>query len=56
MSKTSFEELVNILKPYLDKQVTRMRKPTSTVSGCFFLSIIVTQQMPLEYHVVWCHL
>ena len=56
MSKTSFEELVNILKPYLDKQVTRMRKPISTVSGCFFLSIIVTQQMPLEYHVVWCHL
>ena len=56
MSKTSFEELVNILKPYLDKQVTRMRKPISTVSDCFFLSTIVTQQIPLEYHVVLCHL
>ena len=30
MSKTSFEELVNILRPYLEKQVTRMRKPIST--------------------------
>ena len=27
MSKTSFEELVNILRPYLEKQVTRLRKP-----------------------------
>ena len=30
MSETSFEELVNILRPYLEKQVTRMRKPVST--------------------------
>ena len=30
MSKTCFEELVNILRPYLEKQVTRMRKPIST--------------------------
>ena len=30
MSKTSFEELVNILRPYLEKQVTRMRKSVST--------------------------
>ena len=30
MSKTSFEELVNILKPCLEKQLTRMRKPIST--------------------------
>ena len=30
MSKTSFEELVNILRPYLEKQATRMRKPIST--------------------------
>ena len=37
MSKTSFEELVNILRICLEKQVTRMRKPISTVSNCFFL-------------------
>ena len=30
MSKTSFEELVDILRSYLEKQVTRMRKPIST--------------------------
>ena len=30
MSKTSFEELVNILRPYLEKQVTQMRKPISS--------------------------
>ena len=30
MSKTCFEELVNTLRPYLEKQVTRMRKPVST--------------------------
>ena len=30
MSKTCFEELVNILRPYLEKQVTRTRKPIST--------------------------
>ena len=30
MSKTSFEELVKILRSYLEKQVTRMRKPIST--------------------------
>ena len=30
MSKTSFEKLVNILRPYLGKQVARMRKPIST--------------------------
>ena len=30
MSKTSFEELVNILRPYLEKQVIRMRKTIST--------------------------
>ena len=29
MFKTSFEELVNILRPYLEKQVTRMGKPIS---------------------------
>ena len=29
MSKTSFENLVNILRPYLEKQVTRMRKRIS---------------------------
>ena len=29
MSKTSFEKLVNILRPYLEKKVTRMRKPIS---------------------------
>ena len=30
ISKTSYEELVNILRPYLEKQVTWMRKPIST--------------------------
>ena len=32
MSKTSFEELVNIMRPYLEKQVAGKR-----VSNCFFL-------------------
>ena len=30
MSKTSFKELVNILRSYIEKQVTRMRRPIST--------------------------
>ena len=30
MSETRFEELVNILRPYLEKQVTRMKKSIST--------------------------
>ena len=30
MSKPSFQELVNILRPYFEKQVTRMKKPIST--------------------------
>ena len=30
MSKTSFEELVNIMRPYLEKQVTQMRKAILT--------------------------
>ena len=30
MSKTSFEELVNIFRPYLEKPVTRIRKPILT--------------------------
>ena len=30
MSKTNFKELVNILRSYLDKQVTRIRKPILT--------------------------
>ena len=42
MSKTSFEELVNILGPYLEKQITGMRKPISTVyqiaSFLYFIS------------------
>ena len=34
MSKTSFEELVDILRPYLEKQVTLMRKPRPGVVAC----------------------
>ena len=30
MSEKRFEELVNILRPYLEKQVTRMKKSIST--------------------------
>ena len=30
MSKTNFQELVNILRPYFKKQITRMKKPIST--------------------------
>ena len=64
ISKTSFEELVNILRPYLEKQVTQMRKPI--YQQCIKLrlscitsvtkSAIVRQQMLLVYHVVRCHL
>ena len=62
--KTSFEELVNILRPYLQKQVTQMRKPIYQQSIKLLLSCItsvtksaiVRQQMLLLYHVVRCHL
>ena len=38
MSKTSFEELVNILRPYLEKQVNTNEKTNiNRVSNCFFL-------------------
>ena len=62
--KTSFEELVNILRPYLQKQVTQMRKPIYQQSIKLLLSCItsvtksaiVRQQMLLVCHVVRCHL
>ena len=37
MSKTSFEELDNILRSYLEKHVAQMRSPISIESNCFFL-------------------
>ena len=44
VSKTSFEELVNILRPYLEKQVTRMRKPISTECQITFFSYYVSDE------------
>ena len=42
MSKTSFEELVNIFRPYSEKQATQMIKPKSTefqiVSFLYYIS------------------
>ena len=57
MSKTSFEELVNIMRPYLEKQVTG--RECQIASFLYYIgdgTAIVRQQMSLIYHVVWCHL
>ena len=48
MSETSFEELVNILRPYLEKQVTRMRKPIST--ECQITSFLYYISDEARYH------
>ena len=38
MSKTSFEKLVNIMRPHLEKQVTQVRKTNiNRESNCYFL-------------------
>ena len=63
MFKTSFGELVNILRLYLEKQVTRMRKPLSTerqIASFLYYVVMkpatVKQQMPMVYHMDRCHL
>ena len=60
MSKRSFEKLVHILRLYLEKQVTRMRKTSVKLLLSCITSVtkpaIVRKQMLLVYHVVRCHL
>ena len=37
MSKTSFEKLVNILRPYIETSYTNEKTNIKRVSNCFFL-------------------
>ena len=60
MPKTSFEKLVHILRLYLEKQVTRMKKASVKLLLFRITSVtkpaIIRKQILLVYHVDRCHL